>query len=155
MGLEPLARHVSGHGASRIPPARSAGLLLSRVRDRLTCSPRPAGICSRRHAARPDPTSSGYATLTARNGREGLEKLHESRPNIVLLDLHMPVMDGWEFRRRQLENPQDATIPVVIITAHFNAHEVREVLGLPCLGKPVAFDEVLDAVRHACGTGDV
>ena len=43
----------------------------------------------------------GYGTMTATNGKVALERMRERRPCVVLLDLTMPVMDGWEFRRRQ------------------------------------------------------
>jgi CheY-like chemotaxis protein len=94
---------------------------------------------------------SGYETMTAWNGREGLEKMHARRPCVVLLDVMMPVMDGWEFRRRQLNDPKDARVPVVAVTAHNNPGEVSRSMGVRCLPKPVDIDEVLSEVERACG----
>ena len=70
----------------------------------------------------------------------------------MLLDIHMPVMDGWEFRRRQLDDPRYASVPVVAVTAHFDARAVEDKLGVPCLRKPMHIDEVVTAVRFACGS---
>ena len=96
-------------------------------------------------------STSGYDTMTALNGREGLEKLHARRPCVVLLDLMMPVMDGWEFRRRQLANPRDADVPVVAVTAYYNPAEVSRVMGVRCVPKPIDIDEMLAEVAQACG----
>ena len=51
-------------------------------------------------------SSSGYQTATARNGAEALEAVRQTHPCLVLLDLMMPVMDGWTFRDRQLADPE-------------------------------------------------
>lgn len=58
----------------------------------------------------------GYDVLPARNGVEALAVLEEHAPLVIILDLMMPVMDGWEFRRRLLEHPAAGT-PVIIVSA--------------------------------------
>src|SRR5207248_348981 len=61
--------------------------------------------------------AESYTVATARNGREAFAYLRsQGRPNLILLDLDMPEMDGWEFRDRQLRNPALASIPVVLMT---------------------------------------
>jgi len=62
----------------------------------------------------------GYPVIGAGNGVEALEILRTSAPppSLILLDLMMPVMDGREFRERQLENPALADIPVIVISAY-------------------------------------
>lgn len=61
--------------------------------------------------------SAGYHVTGARNGREALEYLRETpAPDLIVLDLVMPVMDGWEFRREQVADPSLASIPVLILT---------------------------------------
>src|SRR3982750_3855302 len=62
-------------------------------------------------------TSMGYRTVTAANGAVALERLRQDRPCMVLLDLMMPVMTGWEFRERQLNDPLLASIPVLCMSA--------------------------------------
>lgn len=97
---------------------------------------------------------AGYDTMTAENGARGLESMRARRPCLVLLDLAMPVMDGWGFRERQLADPELAKVPVVCVTAAFDPASVSARLKVPCLPKPVSFSAVLDAVQHACGGRD-
>jgi CheY-like chemotaxis protein len=97
-------------------------------------------------------TANGYQTMCAGNGQQALDQMRTRTPCIVLLDIHMPVMDGWEFRRRQLDDPRYASVPVVAVTAHFDARAVEDKLGVPCLRKPMHIDEVITAVRFACGS---
>jgi CheY-like chemotaxis protein len=96
----------------------------------------------------------GYAVATAGNGREALDYLErQGTPCLILLDLVMPVMDGWEFRRRQLAAPALATIPVVVLTA--TAGEgVPALAAIDILRKPVDFDALLARVERHCPRGD-
>ena len=61
---------------------------------------------------------SGFTVLTAGDGQEALDRLDATEvvPNLILLDLVMPGMNGWDFRERLLERPRFAEVPVVIIT---------------------------------------
>lgn len=95
--------------------------------------------------------TSGYETMSAPNGREALEQMRQRRPCVVLLDLMMPVMNGWEFRERQLAEASIADIPVVCVTAVFDPHQVVQRLHVPCVRKPVEFPELLQKVATACG----
>jgi CheY-like chemotaxis protein len=94
-----------------------------------------------------------YDTMSARNGAEALDVMRQRRPCLVLLDLQMPVMTGWEFRERQLQDPQLADIPVICVTAFVNPGEVEEQLGLRCLPKAGQFTAVMNEVRTLCGKG--
>lgn len=95
--------------------------------------------------------SNDYETMSARNGAEALERMRERKPCLVLLDLQMPVMSGWEFRERQLQDPALADVPVLCVTAFFNPGEVEKELGLRCLPKARQFSQVIHEVRMACG----
>jgi CheY-like chemotaxis protein len=97
-------------------------------------------------------SSFGYTAVLAVNGADGLEKLRTQHPCVVLLDLMMPVMDGFEFRRRQLRDPLLASIPVVCLTAMHDASAIQARLGVPCLRKPVDFEKLYDVIRRHCGT---
>jgi DNA-binding response OmpR family regulator len=93
----------------------------------------------------------GFETMTAANGREALERMRVRRPCLVLLDLMMPVMDGWQFRTQQLREPALAEVPVVCVTAVADEAGLIERLQAPCLRKPVDFQALLAAVEGACG----
>ena len=96
-------------------------------------------------------TTSGYDTMCAGNGAEALAKMRARRPCVVLLDLGMPVMDGFTFRERQLADASLAPVPVVCVTAMHDARSVERRLHVPCLRKPVEFTVLLEEVAQACG----
>ena len=94
----------------------------------------------------------GYGTLLARNGSEALESLqYRRRPDLILLDLMMPVMDGWEFLKALRRLPRFAGIPVVLLSAESHLAKRAEALGVAGhIGKPVELETLLSAVsRHA------
>ena len=95
-------------------------------------------------------SASGYETMTAGNGQEALRKMRERRPCIVLLDLMMPVMDGFDFRAQQLREPGLSDVPVLCLTAMFDPAYVTERLAVPCLNKPVSVDRLLMEVEERC-----
>jgi CheY-like chemotaxis protein len=98
-------------------------------------------------------TEQGFPALGAGNGVEALELLRTSGspPSLILLDLMMPVMDGREFRERQLENPAWAAIPVIVISAYNDVDQQARALALDHLRKPLAMRPLMDAVRRHCG----
>jgi len=69
---------------------------------------------------------------------------------LVLLDLMMPIMNGFEFRRRQVADPSTASVPVVCLTAMFDAPDVTRTVGVPCLPKPVGPDTLIHVVATHC-----
>jgi CheY-like chemotaxis protein len=97
-------------------------------------------------------TLEGYHIDTAANGREALEYLNEApRPDVILLDLMMPIMDGWEFRRRQQNDPALADVPVIVLTALDQAQaRANDLNGVDFLKKPLDFDRLLELVRRRC-----
>lgn len=95
--------------------------------------------------------SHGYETMTAGNGGEALDEMRRRRPCVVLLDVQMPIMDGWQFREAQLEDPAIRDVPIVCITGLYDPEEVTRRLGVPCLPKPANFADVIREVERACG----
>jgi two-component system, chemotaxis family, chemotaxis protein CheY len=96
----------------------------------------------------------GYDVVEAGDGAEALERLRGSTVvRLILLDLMMPVMNGWEFRKRQLEDPALATIPVVVVTADNSAvRRAADAGAVACLLKPVEFPDLLAYVGRYCGS---
>ena len=94
----------------------------------------------------------GLDVRIARNGEEALDALrHGFRPCLVVVDLMMPKMDGWEFRQRQLSDPQFATIPVVIMSGYPNADKAAPTLGVrTVLKKPLSARRLLALVNRDC-----
>ena len=92
-----------------------------------------------------------YRVLQAPNGEAALEQLRrgEPLPNLILLDLMMPIMDGWQFREAQLNDASYADIPVVVVSA--TARIEKPLDGISAfLKKPVNLEQLLDAVeRHS------
>jgi CheY-like chemotaxis protein len=97
----------------------------------------------------------GYEVTTASNGAEALRQLHVAKPCVILLDLMMPVMDGVEFRRRQRALDEGADIPVLCLSAKYDAREIASALDMDaCLLKPFEPEAVADAVRRFCPPDD-
>jgi CheY-like chemotaxis protein len=91
----------------------------------------------------------GYHVQRAQNGLQALEHLQQTRPcpRLIILDLLMPVMDGWEFRMRQKEDPELAEVPVLVVTA---IGATAGIDAVDVLHKPVDIDALLRAVARYC-----
>ncbi len=94
--------------------------------------------------------SEGYEVASAINGLEGIKYLQtKGKPDLILIDLMMPVMDGYSFRTEQLKNNLWATIPVVVMSAEANAKEKMKNYGITAfLSKPVELDTILKTVER-------
>jgi len=93
----------------------------------------------------------GYEVATARNGLEALARMRAARPALVLLDLFMPVMDGIEFRRRQLEEVELSDVPVVVVSAAAGIEERIAALGVTGhLEKPLRIERLFEVVERFC-----
>jgi CheY-like chemotaxis protein len=93
----------------------------------------------------------GHEVTTAENGIEGLLILRGGpRPDLILLDLMMPIMDGWEFRAEQLRDSSFRTVPVVILSGAANiAREATDLSASGHVGKPIRLELLLDIIsRH-------
>jgi CheY-like chemotaxis protein len=90
----------------------------------------------------------GYAVSVAANGQEALDHVREHCPNLILLDMNMPIMDGWEFCQK-LRNcgSAEGSIPIVVMTAARDAaNRSREVGAQGFLGKPFDLDHLFRVV---------
>ena len=96
--------------------------------------------------------SEGFATISASNGKEALDLLSKEStlPDLILLDLMMPIMDGFQFRENQKIVPRIAQIPVVVMTAASHAEEKKNRLGaVACITKPFDIDLALQTIAKA------
>ena len=92
----------------------------------------------------------GYTVELACNGRQALDKLNDGvQASVILLDLMMPVMDGWEFRRRQVEDARLRGIPTIVVSAA-GRDRIAKVTADAYLCKPVDMDELLTRVSQFC-----
>jgi CheY-like chemotaxis protein len=95
----------------------------------------------------------GFEVAMAANGEEALKMLLASaRPDLILLDMMMPEMDGWAFRAAQRGHPEIAAIPVIVFTACGVPRDAAAQLGAQgYLKKPLRLDELFSAIRRVSG----
>jgi len=87
-----------------------------------------------------------YHVIEAVNGQEGVELAERERPELILMDLSLPVMDGWEATRRIKANPDLRSIPVIALTAHAMVGDEKKALAAGCddyLVKPLDEDALM------------
>jgi len=98
----------------------------------------------------------GYEILTAANGAEGIAKAAAERPDLILMDLNLPVLDGWEATRRLKADPATRNIPIIALTAHAMAGDREKALAAGSDDfdtKPVEFERLLAKVNQALAKG--
>ena len=74
----------------------------------------------------------GYEVVIAVNGQEGVELVSSTRPDLILMDLSLPIIDGWEATRRIKADPATASIPVIALTAHAMAEDRAKAMAAGC-----------------------
>src|SRR5262245_46469909 len=97
-----------------------------------------------------------FEVLTAENGEKGFAMAVSERPDIILMVLEMPVVDGWEASRRVKDNPQTRDIPIIPLSAHALAGEREKALAAGCNEfdtKPIEFDRPVATLRRILATG--
>lgn len=93
----------------------------------------------------------GYTVRTASNGKEGLAVIREEKhPCMVILDLMMPIMNGWEFLKEQKADPELASIPVVVVTAAGRRDVEINLPAKAVLKKPIELDTLVGVVKQYC-----
>jgi CheY-like chemotaxis protein len=92
-----------------------------------------------------------FEVLAAEDGEKGCEIALRERPDIILMDLEMPVIDGWEATRRLKGDPQTHDIPVIALSAHALAGEREKAMAAGCDEfdtKPIEFERLVATVRR-------
>lgn len=96
----------------------------------------------------------GYSVVVATDGRAGVTMTQQERPDMILMDLNLPDVDGWEATRMIKADPQTATIPIIALTAHAIAGDQERALQAGCdayHSKPVEFARLLDQIEDLLG----
>jgi two-component system cell cycle response regulator DivK len=93
----------------------------------------------------------GYEVLAAEDGEKGCELAASERPDLILMDLEMPITDGWEATRRLKSNPQTRDIPIIALSAHALAGAREKALAAGCDEfdiKPIEFDRLVATIQR-------
>ncbi len=100
---------------------------------------------------------NGYSTDMAFDGEEALEKINLSKPDIIVLDLMLPKLDGQSVNIKLKENPDTAQIPVIVITAHAKLKELLQARSdfnvTAYLEKPFPLSTLVEKIREIAGRG--
>ena len=95
---------------------------------------------------------AGYPVQQAENGEVALQQVSQEQPGIVLLDLKMPVLDGWGVMERMRVDTRSAPIPILILSAYGFEWEAELLGAQGYIPKSVGMDEILERVRRAAGS---
>lgn len=101
-------------------------------------------------------TRNGFEVLVAVNGQEGVDLASAELPDLILMDMSLPVLDGWEATRRVKADPATAKIPVIALTAHAMAQDHEEAMAAGCDDfdtKPVELPRLLEKINALLGSG--
>ena len=93
-----------------------------------------------------------FDVVTALNGKEGLDKAETEKPNLILLDTNMPVMNGYEMLEQLRKNPQLKDIPVIMLTAMCEAQDITKASSYNIadyVTKPFDFTELVEKISNA------
>src|SRR5262245_7222178 len=93
----------------------------------------------------------GYEVLMAADGAEGLAAVRESRPDLVLMDMSLPVIDGWEVTRQLKAEEATRHIPVIALTAHAMSGDRQKAVDAGCDDfdtKPIELSRLLEKIEH-------
>ena len=92
----------------------------------------------------------GFEVVNAVDGREGVEMAHSEAPEIILMDISLPVMDGWEATRKIKKSPMTRSTPIIALTAHAMVGDLEKSLKAGCDDydtKPIDFQRLLKKIK--------
>ena len=98
----------------------------------------------------------GYEVITSEDGEDGLKKARSDSPDIILMDMDLPVLDGWAATRELKGSPETRSIPVIALTAHAMAGDREKALEAGCDDydtKPVEFPRLIEKIESLLGKG--
>ncbi len=92
----------------------------------------------------------GFDVLTARDGEAGVERALDSLPDLILMDLVLPVVDGWEATRKLKSLPETRAIPVIAVSSHAMSGDREKALAAGCDDyhtKPIEFESLVNSIN--------
>ncbi|MFO7679053.1 MAG: response regulator [Chloroflexota bacterium] len=99
-----------------------------------------------------------FAVSIAQNGQQGIDKARAEKPDIILLDMRLPVLDGWEAAKQLKASPETQHIPIIALTAHALIGDREDSLAAGCdeyEPKPVDFSQLLAKINRLVNTDDL
>ena len=96
----------------------------------------------------------GYDVVVATDGQEGVDKARTEHPDIILLDMNLPVMDGWTAAGMIKKDPASSTVPIIALTAHAMSGDREKAISAGCddyHAKPVDFSRLLGQIEALTG----
>ena len=97
----------------------------------------------------------GYNVTEALNGEEGIAKAKAEKPDLILMDISIPIIDGWEATQVLKHDPETKNIPIIALTAHAMSGDREKAVNAGCNdyhAKPVDFSQLLNQIEAALGT---
>jgi len=100
----------------------------------------------------------GYDVAASYDGIDGLQKVKSFEPNLIILDINMPLMDGWQLLQALQSSPKTVSVPILMCTEHTLMKEVEQALAMGAAGyimKPFSTERVLSKVKGVLSPGDI
>lgn len=100
----------------------------------------------------------GYEVIISEDGKDGVTKARSDSPDLILMDMDLPVLDGWSATRKIKSSPETRSIPVIAFTAHAMAGDREKALEAGCDDydtKPVEFSRLLGKIETLLGRGQI
>ena len=101
-------------------------------------------------------TRRGYDVVVAVDGEEGIQLAQNQNPGLILMDMSLPVLDGWEATRRLKAAPETQQIPIIALTAHALMSDREQAFEVGCDDyetKPIDFPRLLEKIESRIGPG--
>jgi len=96
----------------------------------------------------------GFTVLSAVNGKEGIDKSITEKPDLILMDLSLPIINGWDATKEIKANEETSSIPIIALTAHAMAEDRKKALDAGCDEydtKPIEFEGLLKKINKLIG----
>jgi CheY-like chemotaxis protein len=97
----------------------------------------------------------GFTIISARDGVAGIDKANKEKPELIIMDLSLPILNGWDAAKKLKENNETMSIPIIALTAHAMKGDKEKAIDAGCDEydtKPVDFERLLEKIRKVTGS---